>query len=74
MNSLSIRAIGNSSGVVFPKEVLGRLNCGIGDKLYIIETPNGIELTPYDPSFAKDMELVDDIIANNKNMLKKLAE
>lgn len=74
MPSITVRTIGNSAGVVFPKEILGKLKCTTGDKLYIIETPNGIELTPYDPDFAKDMMLVDEIIGKNKNLLKKLAE
>lgn len=74
MTCISIREIGNSQGVVLPKEILNKLNCGVGDKLYIIETPNGIELTPYDPEFSKDLDLIDDIISKNKNVLKKLAE
>lgn len=74
MTYLSIRSIGNSSGVVLPKDILAKLRCSIGDRLHVIETPNGIELTPYDPLFAKDMDTVEDIISRNKNMLKKLAE
>ena len=74
MNCLAIRKIGNSSGIVLPKGILNKLNCGTGDKLYIVETQNGIELTPYNPDFAKDMALADSIIAQNKNVLKKLAE
>ena len=74
MNWLVIRKIGNSNGIVFPKEIMAKLKCSEGDKLYVIETVNGIELTPYDPNFAKDMALADDIIAKNKNVLKKLAE
>lgn len=74
MNCLAIRKIGNSNGVVFPKEIMAKLKCSEGDKLYVVETMNGIELTPYNPDFAKDMALVDDIIAKNKNVLKKLAK
>ena len=74
MNCLAIRKIGNSNGIVFPKEIMAKLKCSEGDKLYVVETMNGIELTPYDPDFAKDMALVDDIIAKNKNVLKKLAK
>ncbi len=74
MSSLTVRTIGNSAGVVFPKEILGKLKCTTGDKLYVIETPHGIELTPYNPDFAKDMALVDEIMSKNKNLLKKLAK
>ena len=45
-----------------------------GGGLYLMETENGIELTPYDPEFAKDMMLAEDIMQHNRNMLKKLAE
>ncbi len=74
MSQLKIRAIGNSVGVVLPQEVLKKMKCQEGDELYLLETENGIELTPYDPEFAKDMMLAEDIMQHNRNMLKKLAE
>ena len=74
MSQLKIRAIGNSVGVVLPQEVLKKMKCREGDELYLLETENGIELTPYDPEFAKDMMLAEDIMQHNRNMLKKLAE
>ena len=74
MSQLKIRAIGNSVGVVLPQEGLKKMKCQEGDELYLLETENGIELTPYDPEFAKDMMLAEDIMQHNRNMLKKLAE
>ncbi len=74
MAQLKIRSIGNSVGVVLPQEVLKRLKCEEGDVLYMVETEGGIELTPYDPDFADDMALAEQIMGKNKNMLKKLAE
>lgn len=74
MSQLKLRAIGNSVGVVLPQEILKKLKCQEGDELFLIETENGIELTPYDPEFAGDMMMVEEIMVKNKNMLKKLAE
>ena len=74
MTSLSIRAIGSSSGVVLPKEVLNVLGLKRGDKVYVVKTANGIELSKYDPEFARDMALISDIINKNRNLLKRLAD
>ena len=74
MNRLKIRKVGSSAGIVLPKEVLIKLNCQQGDELFVIETPNGIELTPFDPDFEKGMETARTIMVRNKNLLKKLAE
>ena len=46
--TLKLRKVGNSTGTVFPKEVLQRLHVENGDQLFITETPNGVELSPYD--------------------------
>ncbi|HET7849556.1 MAG TPA: AbrB family transcriptional regulator [Pseudolabrys sp.] len=55
---LQIKKIGNSLGLIFPKELLARLKLKEGDKLHVIEqTERGIKLTPYDPRHAKAMEL-----------------
>ncbi|HEX5509347.1 MAG TPA: AbrB family transcriptional regulator [Pseudolabrys sp.] len=55
---LQIKKIGNSLGLIFPKELLARLKLKEGDKLHVVEqTERGIKLTPYDPKHAKAMEL-----------------
>lgn len=74
MKTVSIRQIGNSKGVIFPQEIINKLKCKTGDMLYVLETSTGIELTPYNPEFAKDMQLAEDIMMKNKNMFKKLAQ
>ena len=74
MTTLTITKIGNSEGVILPKEILARLRVGKGDTLSVTETPNGIELSVYDPDFERDMELAEQIIRDNRNALKKLAE
>ncbi|WP_040914571.1 AbrB/MazE/SpoVT family DNA-binding domain-containing protein [Lentisphaera araneosa] len=72
--SLKLRKVGNSTGMVFPKEVLQRLRVENGDELFLIETQNGIELSPYDPDFGQEMDLADKIMKKRRNVLKKLGE
>ena len=49
MLELKVRKIGNSLGVVLPKEAISRLRAGDGDRLFLVEGPNGAyQLTPYD--------------------------
>lgn len=56
MIKLKLTAIGNSVGVVLPKEVLARLKLDTGDSVYLTESPDGYRLTPYNPEFEKQME------------------
>lgn len=74
MQTLKLTTIGNSVGVVLSKELLAKLRCGKGDMLYATETPTGIELTPYDPEFAQQMELAEEIMREDRDVLKKLAK
>ncbi len=73
-HALKVTAIGNSVGIVLPKELLARLRVEKGDSLYVVETPSGIALSAYDPAFAQQMELAETIMRANKDVLKKLAE
>jgi len=55
---LQVKKIGNSVGLILPKDLLARLKLGEGDKLYIVEqTERGIKLSPYDPKHAEAMEI-----------------
>jgi putative addiction module antidote len=74
MAILKLTTIGNSTGVVLPKELLQRLRVDKGDTLYVLETPNGIELTPYNPEFAAQMEVAERVMREDRDVLKKLAE
>jgi len=56
------------------KEMLERLRVEKGDSLYAIETPNGIELTPYDPKFAAQMDIAERVMREDRDALRKLAE
>jgi len=75
MLELKIRKIGNSLGVVLPKEAVSRLNAREGDRLFLIEGPEGAyQLTPYDPDFNKKMVKAEDIIRRYRNTLHVLAK
>jgi putative addiction module antidote len=75
MLELKIRKIGNSLGVVLPKEAVSRLHADEGDRLFLIEAPDGAyRLTPYDPAFEKKMKKATDIIARYRNTLHSLSK
>jgi putative addiction module antidote len=71
---LKITAIGNSAGVILPKELLARLRVEKGDELYAVETPDGVRLTTYDPVFAAQMEVAERIMREDRELLRKLAQ
>ena len=56
MHVLKIRRIGNSLGATLPKQILDRLKVSEGDELYLTDTPNGFEVTPYEERFVKAVE------------------
>jgi len=75
MVHLKVRKVGNSLGVVLPKEVIRRLRTKDGEPLFLIEAPNGgYQLTPYDPAFEKKMAKADDIMDRYRNTLHVLAK
>jgi putative addiction module antidote len=69
-----IIAIGNSAGIILPKETLARLNVGKGDTICLSETPFGAHLTPYDDEFMRKMEASERVMRKYRDALKKLAE
>ena len=71
---LKITAIGNSAGVILPKELLARLRVDKGDELYAVETPDGVRLTTYDPEFARQMEIAEKIMREDRELLRLLAQ
>lgn len=56
MHALKLTQIGNSVGVVLPKEVLARMKLEKGDTVFITETPEGYAVTPYDPELEKQLQ------------------
>jgi putative addiction module antidote len=69
-----IIAIGNSAGIILPKEILSRLNAQKGDTLYITESAQGIRIVPFDEEFATQMEAARSVMRENRDVLQRLAE
>ena len=72
--ALTIRAIGNSNGVVLPKELLDALNLAQGDKLFITRTADGFTLRTLDPQFAEQMALARQVMKKDRAILRELAK
>jgi putative addiction module antidote len=69
-----IIAIGNSVGIILPRETLAKLNLKKGDTVYLNENQAGFEVTPYDEEFASKMKIADSIVRRYRDAFKKLAE
>jgi putative addiction module antidote len=72
--TVKVTAIGNSTGIILPRELLERLRVQRGDRLNVVETPNGIELSPYDAEFAARMDLAEQIMREDRDVLRRLAQ
>ncbi len=73
-SKLKITTIGNSTGIILPKEILEKLRVSKGDTLFAIETSKGIELTPFNPEVAEQMKLAEQVMREDRDALRKLAE
>lgn len=71
---LKVTQIGNSLGVILPKELLAKLKVGKGDSLHVLETKDGIEVTPFDPEFADQMSHAIEVMREDRDVLRKLGE
>lgn len=71
---VKVTTVGNSTGIVLPKELLMKLKIEKGDTLYVTETPDGVQLTPYEEEFAQTMEIAQDIMRRYRDTLKRLAQ
>ena len=71
---LKITRIGNSAGVVLPRELLARLRVGPGDTIYATEAPDGVRLTAANPDFEAKMALAEKIMREDRDILRVLAK
>ncbi|WEK47948.1 MAG: AbrB/MazE/SpoVT family DNA-binding domain-containing protein [Candidatus Andeanibacterium colombiense] len=72
--SLKVTKIGNSAGIILPKEVLAQLRATIGDTLYLSEAPDGVRITASDPDFETKMEAAEAIMREDRDILRVLAK
>jgi putative addiction module antidote len=70
---IKITTVGNSAGIILPKELLARLRVEKGDTLYATELPDGIKLSPFDPKVAGQMEVAERVMCKRRTLLRKLA-
>jgi putative addiction module antidote len=74
MHALKLTQIGNSVGVILPKELLARLKVEKGDTVFITEAPDGLRITPHDPNFEKQMTAARKIMKKRRTVLRELAK
>ena len=75
VGTVQLKKIGNSTGVILPKELMARLNLNVGDKFYAtLSADGGLRLTPHDPHFEKAMEVARRGMRIYRNALAELAK
>lgn len=75
MLSFKVTTVGASSGIILTKEAMARLRVRKGDTLHLTEAPGGgFRLTPYDPEFARQMTSAEDIMHDDREVLRALAK
>ena len=72
--TLKITKIGNSAGIILPKEVLAQLGASVGGALSVVFTPRGIELSAEEPDFEAQMAAAREVMARRKRALRELAK
>jgi putative addiction module antidote len=71
---LKLIPVGNSTGVILPKELLEKLRVQKGDELQVLEIPDGVQLVPFNSDFSQQMDVAEGIMRKRRNLLRKLAE
>lgn len=74
MSALKLTQIGNSVGVILPKEVLARLKLVKGDTVFLTESANGLNLTPYDPELEEQLKLGREFMHDYRDTFHQLAK
>jgi putative addiction module antidote len=74
MSYVKLIKVGNSVGLVIPKESLSRLNVSVGDTLILTDSPGSIRLTPYEENLAEQVEAGRRIMKKRRNALRELAK
>ena len=74
MATTKLRKIGNSVGVIIPADVLSSKNMKEGDEVHVLETPDGVVVTPYDPEFEETHHEVREFLRRYRNAFKVLSQ
>lgn len=71
---LKVTKVGNSLGILLPKEAANRLNVEAGDSIFITDSPNGFRITADNPEFARQMKIAGKVMKKYRNTLRELAK
>jgi putative addiction module antidote len=74
MHALKLTQIGNSVGVILPRELLAKLGMTKGDTIYAVDQPDGVRLTVADPNFAAQMDVARRVMKERRAVLRELAK
>ena len=74
MQALKLTQIGNSMGVILPREMIVRLGLAKGDTVYAVDQPDGVRLTVADPDFAAQMDVARQVMKERRAVLRELAK
>ena len=74
MPKLKITTVGASAGIILNKEVMARLRVKRGDLLFLTEAPGGFRLTPYDPEFERQMTVAEEVMHDDRDVLRALSK
>lgn len=74
MHALKVTQIGNSLGLILPKEMLSKLKLEKGDHLYLTDAPDGMRITSNDPVFSQQMTAARAIMKRRRQVLHELAQ
>jgi len=74
MFTLKLTQVGNSVGVILPKELLAKMNVEKGDEIFITESSDGMRITPHNPDFEAQMKLAREIMKERRAVLRELAK
>ena len=74
MLKVKITQVGNSMGILLPKEALNKMKAEKGDTLYLVEGPDGYTLTPYSQNFEEQIGVAEKVMKKYRNALRELAK
>ncbi len=74
MHALKLTQIGNSVGVILPREMLARLGVAKGDTIYAVDQSDGVRLTVANPDFAAQMDVARKVMKDRSAVLRELAK
>lgn len=73
VREITLRQAGGSVTATLPKDIADRLHVRAGDKVHVIETEDGVLLSPYDPDFEDAVNAFEEVRRQYRNTLKKLS-